>query len=104
MRDFFVITVEVVQYTYSIISADIDILRAKHIINILKDQKTDAIKRNDLFRKSRWKKYIRKITDIEKALDILEDKNIIHITEPVRIGAGRPADKTIYVNPELYDK
>lgn len=85
-------------YAYSMMGSDLSIQKAKFVMAKIKKKNITAIKRSDLFQMCRGK-FFKKTEEIFPTLELLEGHGYIHMEEPERQSAGRPADIRIFVNP-----
>ena len=90
------------KYVYNEIGTSVEIIKAKRIIRILKNNKIiDTIKRHALFRLCRGSG-IEKPTDIFETLNYLEEKGYIRQIEQEYLGTGRKPDILIELNPLFF--
>ena len=87
------------QYNFAALSEESELNKACFILNKLKENQTDEIKRSKLVRLCR-SRFIKKKENILSALDLLEEHGYIRQEVPEYAGQGRPADVNIYVNLE----
>jgi len=90
------------RYAFSLMGVDETIRKAKTVVNKLKREKPETIKRCELFRLCR-SKYFKKLEDIVPTLELLENNGYIRQVMPEPTTArGRKPDVLIRVNPLIH--
>lgn len=91
-------------YAYSLLGCDVNMKKARFVLNKILKERITAVKRWELFSKCRCK-YFKDKDDILPTLELLEANGYIRIDENIgKPGAGRKPDAVVVVNPLIHEK
>jgi hypothetical protein len=90
------------KYTFSLMGADKTEMRAKFILKRLKNQSERELKKDEIRRLCRQKRYFLKPEDFSQALDLLVEKGYLRHNPNHAPTGGRPNDGTYLLNPYTF--